>query len=47
MNRFIERHFALCLVVTLPFAGVAGVALAIGIWDLLMVRAYPALMHVL
>lgn len=43
MNKFIERHFVLCLTIALPFAAVAGVALAIGIWMVTIVPLEYAL----
>lgn len=47
MNAFIERHFALCLVIVLPFAAVAGVALAFIAWEIIMVAAYGSLVGAL
>lgn len=43
MNAFIERHFALCLAVALPFAAVAGVAAALALWELTIVPLEAAL----
>lgn len=45
MTKFLDRHFGFALALMLPVAAVIGVVLALGLWELVMVQAYPALMH--